>query len=91
MYSCPACWVFLCFGEMRVVHLENPLCDCPGHPLGRAQVAGECDHQFVPRAVYYCCAIGACGFFRCILYEDGEAVRLRSGRLGVEEVMELRP
>ena len=54
---------FSTFADCRGLHLTNPVCECPGFPLSRVQVAGLNDDLAVPRSVFFSCAVGGCDFF----------------------------
>lgn len=86
-YSCPDCNRFVCFGDMRGIHLSNPECWCGGFQLSRLQVSGE--KRKVPRALYYTCALGQCNFFDYCRHEWGEIFRLRMGVLVEKEMCEM--
>ena len=89
IYRCVYCHNFSCFGDMRGIHLENPVCDCPERPLSRAQVAGDRDRQVIRRAVHYRCAVGRCKYFEYMREQNGEVVTLWSGRLNAREMTEI--
>lgn len=85
MYKCGRCDRFSCFGDVRGIHLENPVCDCA--ILSRAQVAGEENAQKIARAVHYVCAVGGCEYFAYSADAEGEVMVLRSGRLSASEMV----
>ncbi len=87
MYRCGECRTFVCFGDMRGVDPENPLCECPTPHPSRAQVAGERDGQILPRAVYFGCAIGQCRFFGYVVDDENEVLTLPEGPLDADELV----
>ena len=86
MYRCGECGKFACFADMRGVHEDNPLCECPDGPPSRMQAAGERNGQAVPRAVHFRCAIGRCDFFEYMDDDQGEIVVVGGGQLESEEM-----
>jgi hypothetical protein len=55
-FVCRTCNDFVCFGDMRGIHDENPPCDCDSIPLSRRGVDRN-------RKTFYNCALGKCGYF----------------------------
>ncbi|RDH20656.1 hypothetical protein M747DRAFT_31285 [Aspergillus niger ATCC 13496] len=70
-FRCEPCNRFSCFGDMRGIHLNNPVCYCEGYLFSRRQIAGWDSQQKVRGAIHYVCAVGKCDFFEYCRDNDG--------------------
>jgi hypothetical protein len=83
------CGKFSCFGDMRGVLAENPLCDCLEQWPSRLQVTGADRSKLIPRALHYRCAVGGCRFFTYLADRDGNIITLPAVNLNRDDVMRL--
>lgn len=74
--------MFSCFGDMRGIQAQNPVCRCPSKHYSRAVVDGEWEEGEKERAIHYRCAVGGCSFI-----QNGGTLRLGTKRLRVEDVV----
>ena len=71
-YYCKYCNEFSCFADMRGIHLENPICDCPRSIPSRLQFAGQ--DKAIPRALHYRCAVGGCSYLSYLTDHQGHVL-----------------
>ena len=89
MYKCAKCDEFACFGDIRGIQEENPVCFCKGNMPSRAQVSRPKRSRSNSRTVYYACASGECDFWERMKDDDGDEVILPGGPLYAKELKEM--
>jgi hypothetical protein len=86
MYMCVRCDEFACFGDIRGIQEENPICFCVGKMPSRAQVSRPRRYCSNTRTVYYICASGECDFWEHMKDDDGEEVILTGECLDAKDL-----
>ena len=89
MYKCMKCNKFACFGDMRGVQRDNPVCFCEGSMPSRAQVSGHKEGRMNSRTVHHRCASGECDFWKYMEDGNGNVVTLAGGRLDAKKLKEM--
>ena len=88
-YKCTRCDEFACFGDIRGIQEENPVCFCTSNKPSRAQASRPRRSQSNLRIVYYICASGECEFWEHMKDDDGDEVTLPGGPLYAKDLKKM--